>query len=152
LLSASAWEGDEFEARSSKVQHLNRIVLVKNGHSITNDNPVSLAMLYGKVKIKNGLVKELEVGHRMEDGTPAGATPFTYKYDDRSNLPKGIPSKISAYHQTYVIEELILADENSFDSETFNPTNFITPELTMLTVLSNGQAVVEPARNKKVET
>lgn len=147
------WKGDEFEARLSQgiTHHLDKIVVTQNGHSITNDNPVSLARLYGKVKIENNFVKELKVGHRMEDGTPIGAVPYTYTYDVHSNLPKGIPSKIYFGRETYVIEKVVLADQNSFDPEAFNPTNFVVPELTMLTVVSNGQTVVKPVWNKKVQ-
>ena len=145
------WNGDEFEAKMIPGNHLGRIVVVSNGHSITNDDPVSLARLYGKIKVKNGLVAELEVGHRMLDGTPTHATPYTYTYDDRPKLPKGIPSRIHLGNQTYIIEELVLADENSFNSETFNPTHFVAPEITSLTVDSNGQTVVKPVWNKKIQ-
>ena len=86
----------------------------------------------------------------MEDGTPLPSSSYTYIYDTRSKLPAGVPSKISAGSRIYVIEELVLADENSFDSEAFNPTRFVVPELTKLTVVSNGQAVIEPDRNKQV--
>jgi hypothetical protein len=143
------WNGDEFEAKLVPGHHLSSIVVESNGHSITNNDPVSLARLYGKIKVENGLVVGLEVGHRMLDGTPTHASPYTYTYDDRSKLPIGIPSRIHLGDQTYFIEELILANENSFHSETFNPTNFVAPEITSLTVDSNGLTVVKPVWNKK---
>ena len=147
------WHGDEFEAADAQAGMVRRLryIMVKNGRSITNDDPVSLSRLYGHVKIKNGLVVALDVGHHMQDGTPTVGSHYTYTYDAKAGLPPGIPARIHTPRKTYVIEKVVFAEANSTAAEAFNPTNFINPDLSMFTVISNGITVVKAAMSKKVQ-
>jgi RNA polymerase sigma factor (sigma-70 family) len=140
------WAGDRFEAAlslaySSQTKLISMVQRNSNGQVITNNSgwPEKFS---GTIQVKNGLVQELTVNMVGR---------FSYDYDRGANLPKGIPSKISTGKQTYAIQKLVLADDKGINPNVFNPEQYVAPELTMLTVVSNSQRVVEPKRNKLVE-
>ena len=74
---------------------------------------------------------------------------FLYEYDANSTLPIGFPSRILAGHQTYHIEQFVLLHQQTPTRPAFQPESYVEPELSTLSVVSNGQQIVAPVKNRK---
>ena len=128
------WKGNAFEALPTK-QALGWF-------------PTNLVQT-GTVRVENGHVVEMNTSR---------AGWFRYEYEAAANLPKGFPARIlrkngyfGRWRPCIQFHEVHFADTNSIDDAQFFPEFHITPEVTLLTVISNSQTTVKlDARNPEV--
>lgn len=136
------WKGNEFEVQSS-VAFNNRVHSVEtNSAGQQIFKPLLPDQLTGKITAKNGVVAEMIINMSGR---------FTYEYDPKIKLPKGIPSRIKNDQKTYLIEKFVLAGDEGVNPEIFQPERYVAPELTMLKVVSNNITIIEPKPNKLVD-
>lgn len=135
------WNGENVEADLSQAYasqiHVISSVSVDNKGTRTTNSTGLPKTFSGKITVKNGLVREMTVNREK----------FKYDYDPAANLPKGIPSKIIG-DQTITIQKLVFADAEGVDTDVFDPTRYVVPELQTIKIVSNSVTILDPQPTK----